>query len=230
MSLVPKKRAVLKAFAATGSLTMAAAAVGIDRSNHYQWLKQDPEYKAAFDEAVIEASGFLEDTAIERATVGWDEPVIYQGELAEEPVRDAEGRQVFVPEVDELGNPILLESGDPRLARLMKPLTVRKKSDALLQTLLKAWLPKKYRENVHVDGNISHSGLSALTDEELDRIARGGGGGAAPASDPEEQVPDVLPGDGTAQKGSVPEAPGVLPSRAKAPRKTVPRRKPRRKN
>ena len=230
MSAVPKQQAFLKAFTATGSITIAAAAVGIDRSNHYQWLKQDPEYKAAFDEAVVEASGFLEDTAIERATVGWEEPVVYQGQLAEEPVKDAEGRQIFVPEVDELGNPILLENGDPRMARLMKPLTVRKKSDALLQTLLKAWLPKKYRENVHVDGNISHSGLSALSDEELDRIARGGSGGVAPAPDAEEQVPDVLPGDGASEKGSVPEAPGVLPSGPEAPRKAVPRSKPRRKD
>lgn len=230
MSAIPKQQAFLKAFAATGSITMAAAAVGIDRSNHYHWLGNDPAYETAFAAATIEAAGHLEDTAIERATVGWEEPVVYQGMLAAEPVLDAEGRPIYVPAIGDAGEPILLEDGSPRMDRLMKPLTIRKRSDALLQTLLKAWLPKKFRENVHVDGNINHSGISALSDEELDRIARGGGGGVAAASPVEEQMAVLLPGDGSASKGVVPEAPGILQRGPKAPRKAVPRSKPRRKD
>ena len=44
------KKAMLKALEASlGIVTVAAKNAGIDRSTHYQWLKDDPEYKAAVD-------------------------------------------------------------------------------------------------------------------------------------------------------------------------------------
>jgi len=44
------KKAMLKALEASlGVVTVAAKSAGIDRSTHYQWMKDDPEYKAAVD-------------------------------------------------------------------------------------------------------------------------------------------------------------------------------------
>ena len=43
----PKQRAVLQAYATTGQIQTACAAVGVPRSTHYHWLKTDPAYEAA---------------------------------------------------------------------------------------------------------------------------------------------------------------------------------------
>jgi transposase-like protein len=182
----PKQRAFLAAFARCGSISIAARDSDVDRSSHYRWMRESADYAEAFKHATEEAAGVLEDAAIARAVEGWEEPVIYQGELAMEPVRDAEGRCVYVQAVDDQGAPLYHDSGDPRLDRLMKPLTIRKRSDALLTTLLKAWLPKKFRDNHHIEAEHTHTGLASLTDAELERIARGSSSGAAPQADRSE--------------------------------------------
>jgi hypothetical protein len=133
--MTAKQSAFLAAFKACANISKAAESVGIDRSNHYQSL-EDPEYAAAFRKAIVEAAQFLEDQAVERATDGWEEPVIWQGRVCFEPVLDLEGKPIYIPAVDDAGEPILLDNGDPRMDRLMRPLTIRKRSDALLQTLL----------------------------------------------------------------------------------------------
>ena len=195
MSAVPKKDAFLAAFKVSANLSKAADAVGIDRGLHYRWLKDDPEYAEAFEQAKIEAAQLLEDIAIARATEGLDEPIIYHGELAMEPATDAEGRQIYIPRIDAEGNPVLTEGGHQIMDRLMKPLVVRKRSDALLSQLLKAWLPVKYRENHHIDGVMeTRTGASALTDAQLERIARRGSSGTPQEAEQPQQNADLLPG------------------------------------
>lgn len=54
------KKKMLKALETTlGVVTPAAKKAGIDRSSHYKWLKEDAEYKKAYEE--------LEDVAIDFA-------------------------------------------------------------------------------------------------------------------------------------------------------------------
>ena len=44
------KKAMIEALEKTlGIVTTAAKIAGIDRSTHYEWLKNDPEYKAAVE-------------------------------------------------------------------------------------------------------------------------------------------------------------------------------------
>jgi hypothetical protein len=164
---VCKKGIFLATFAQTANITRAAMAVGIDRMMHYRWLRDDSEYAEDFKQATVAAAGLIEDKAVERAVEGWEEPVIYQGELVFR--RDPETHVVLR---DENLEPI--------------PLMVRKHSDALLTTLLKAWLSKKYRDNHHVESDVTHHGLSSMTDAELERIAIGNaatsGGGTPPAT------------------------------------------------
>lgn len=57
--LLDKKTAFLAAFVACADLTRAAATVGIDRSEHYRWLKGDPTYGARFEAARAQAQDAL---------------------------------------------------------------------------------------------------------------------------------------------------------------------------
>ena len=75
----PQKRAFLAAYAHTGRITRAAKAAQVNWRNHYNWLKSDPGYPAAFAEAQSMAGDFLEDEAIRRALEGIQKPVFYQG-------------------------------------------------------------------------------------------------------------------------------------------------------
>lgn len=57
---------VLEQFAACGRVDLACERAGVDRGNHYRWLKKYPDYKAAFNAAHEQAVDLLEDRARER--------------------------------------------------------------------------------------------------------------------------------------------------------------------
>lgn len=59
--------AFLKAYAASGSVTLAAKAAGIDRNTVYHWKRDYPEFAARFELAKEEAIGILEGTMMQRA-------------------------------------------------------------------------------------------------------------------------------------------------------------------
>jgi hypothetical protein len=65
-----KKAEFLAAYASTCSVQRAANAAGVDRQMHYRWLKSDPSYKERFAAAGELAVQYLEDVAVERATIG----------------------------------------------------------------------------------------------------------------------------------------------------------------
>lgn len=75
-----EKRAFLAAFAHCGRIRRACHAANISWKSHYLWLKDDEDYKAAFEEAKEMAGDFLEDEAIRRAVEGVQKPVFYKGE------------------------------------------------------------------------------------------------------------------------------------------------------
>ena len=79
--LTDNQRAFLKSFGVTGSITKAAEAAQVDRSQHYRWL-DDAVYSEAFDGAREEAAQTLEDEAVKRAHEGVLEPVFYKGKPA----------------------------------------------------------------------------------------------------------------------------------------------------
>lgn len=130
--MTAKQRAFLAAFAKLGNIAEACVAAATGRRSHYDWIEQ-PEYKAAFEDAKEEAADLLEGEARRRAQYGVREPVVYQGELCYEKVVD--------PETGEI-------------TRGSKPLVIRKYSDVLLIFLLKGLRPEKYRDNMHVSGSL----------------------------------------------------------------------------
>lgn len=170
-----KVRAFLAAIKVVPSITRAAKAAGIRREIHHRRYASDPVYRSAFDAAYAIGVQSVEDIAAERATEGWQEPVIYKGFAS---LRYDPETKDFVR--DEHGQPI--------------PLTITKIDNRLLVEFLRAGRPEKWRKNVHIDGNLTHHGVSSLTDAELERIARGSGGGVAPPEEDQEQDPELLPG------------------------------------
>jgi transposase-like protein len=130
-----RKRLFLDVYARTGNISAAARESGICRRTHYNWLTDDEEYQAAFEETHEAAIDLLEMEARRRAVEGIDEPVIYQGEL-------------MGAWVDEKGNTVAKDSPGARII----PLTVKRYSDTLLIFLLKAAKPDKYRERREIVG------------------------------------------------------------------------------
>ena len=77
----PQTRArVIQEFLACGRVDLACERCGVDRTMHYDWLKKDSEYKAAFDEARTHTAQMLEDEAWRRAVEGVDKPVFQGGQ------------------------------------------------------------------------------------------------------------------------------------------------------
>ena len=49
----PTKLKFLSAFCTTANITKAARLVGISTTNHYHWIKKDPDYVEAFEQAKL---------------------------------------------------------------------------------------------------------------------------------------------------------------------------------
>ena len=75
-----KKRAFLVAMSEVGNITRAAEIAEIDRGSHYNWIKEDEDYKAAFARAEVMASERLEQEARRRAVEGTLKPVFHKGQ------------------------------------------------------------------------------------------------------------------------------------------------------
>ena len=102
----PKKRAFLAAMANTANVVRAAAIAGVDRDNHYLWLKKDPDYAAAFEIAWKRGVDVLEAEAVRRAHEGVSKPIFHGGKRAVDVVqnpdgsikRDKSGKPISIPE------------------------------------------------------------------------------------------------------------------------------------
>lgn len=74
-----KKRAFIAAYAATVSVSAAAAAAKVPRTEHYRWLLTDEVYRNSWEQTQEEAAQTLEDEAVRRAKEGVKRPVLYKG-------------------------------------------------------------------------------------------------------------------------------------------------------
>lgn len=94
------------------------------------------DFHEAWDAALEIGNDYLEQEAQRRAVEGYEEPVVHKGIQAF--VRDPTTGEL---ELDAHGRPI--------------PLTIRRYSDRLLEVLLKARRPEKFRENMKIEAEIS---------------------------------------------------------------------------
>lgn len=70
----------LAKLAMCGRVTVAAAWASVDRSALYRERRANPEFAQAWDAAIEEADGVIEDEAIRRAVEGIDKPVTVAGQ------------------------------------------------------------------------------------------------------------------------------------------------------
>jgi hypothetical protein len=78
-----KKALFLDAYVEEGTILHAAKRSGIGRQTHYDWINNDPEYVARFQQAREEATQMLEREARRRAIEGTRKPVYHQGKVVD---------------------------------------------------------------------------------------------------------------------------------------------------
>jgi hypothetical protein len=76
-----RKLAFLTVYEVSGNVKHAARLAGIDRGTHYNWLKKDAAYGAAFLVAEEEASDTIRAEIWRRATHGVTKPMVSAGEI-----------------------------------------------------------------------------------------------------------------------------------------------------
>lgn len=87
--LTPKKREqFVSQLYEHGNVTLAARAVGVSRQAMYQAREQDPELRAAWEDAIESYADLLEAEADRRAVVGVRRPIVYQGEVVDVDYRE----------------------------------------------------------------------------------------------------------------------------------------------
>ena len=156
--VIGRHKAFLAAFRKCASITAAAKAAKVERSQHYIWLRERPGYREAFVEACEEAAQVLEDEAVRRAYKGVFEPNVFQGEFVYPRTRRRNK-----------------ETGKWETVTSRKPLGVLKYSDSLLMFLMRGLMPQKYRDRVSAEVTGTNGGpipleqkrLAVLTDDEL---------------------------------------------------------------
>lgn len=130
--------------------------VKIDRSNHYQWLRDDPAYVVDFAQAKIEAGQTIKDSAVHWAMVGIDEPIIYQGQFQfkERQVTLCllpDGREIRANKLPKDKSALGIVSTRTITEKYGPPLTVRRRSEGLHARVWKAFIPEDFGDRVSAE-------------------------------------------------------------------------------
>jgi hypothetical protein len=144
---VDKRGAMLAAYAECGSIRDAAAAAGIGRRQHYDWMKTDPAYFERFQEAKTHAAQTLEDDAVEWARRGVFEPNVFQG-------RFVYPQEEYVETPAVIGPRGAIREPEKRAWRDVPgapPFGTWRRSEGIMLRLLAAFMPEKYRRNASVE-------------------------------------------------------------------------------
>ena len=103
----------LNAYAATGSVTAAAKAAGIDKKLHYRRLETDAEYRKAVEALQDRVGQELEDLAVERVRDGFKRQLHWRGR----PMRSKNGHLVYETQFDTQLHVTMLKRFRPKLYR-----------------------------------------------------------------------------------------------------------------
>lgn len=149
----------LKVFSQRGNILRAAKAARVSRGRVYRFRDENPEFARRMELAKEDAGDSLIDEAVRRGRDGYEEPVIWQGQLC-------------MVAVDQSGRPC--RPDDP--GATWRPLTIIKFSDTLLIKTVQ-WLRPDLREGkLEVSGpgggaikteTVTRPDLSKLSPEEL---------------------------------------------------------------
>lgn len=150
MEFSPAKREVALSTLAQGyTIVTACEAAQVSRTTFYRTKGTDTEFAAQVEEAYIAGTAYLEDVARRRGAEGYQEPVIYQGDLQWQ--RDPKTGELLL---DERGQPL--------------PLTTTKYSDNLLMFTLKG------RDRARFGDRHSAYAMLARDDNEAEEVEMAG--------------------------------------------------------
>jgi hypothetical protein len=76
-----KQRAFLMAYVRTLGIRSAMRLSGVERQDHYFWLKTDERYAELFDQAQEMLADMFEEEVLRRAWQGHDVPITYRGDI-----------------------------------------------------------------------------------------------------------------------------------------------------
>lgn len=139
----------------TGNVSRSAQLAGVTGGAAYQKRKTDGDFAAAWDQAIEDHTDRCEEELTRRA-FGYEEPVVYQGQLTPVWQRDAHGEVIQYPVevLDSKGEVQVMRA--PRQARnadgSLRWLTVTKFSDALLLARVKAYRKRYSTERTELTG------------------------------------------------------------------------------
>lgn len=103
----------LESYAASGSVTAAAAAAGISREAHYKRLEKDAEYRKAFEGLADRVGQAIEDVLVDHAINGVKRQLHWRGK----PIKTRNGHLVYEVEYDHQLGIALAKRFRPRLYR-----------------------------------------------------------------------------------------------------------------
>jgi hypothetical protein len=157
----------LEHLARTGNVAGSARHAGIASGIAYTLRKSDADFAAAWDLAIEDHTDQCEEELTRRA-FGYEEPVVYQGQLTPVWARDAGGRVVTeaysvmgADGQEEIAHrPVQARYADGSLQWL----TVTKFSDTLLLARVKAYRKRYSTDRTEV---VSSTAIDSMTDAEL---------------------------------------------------------------
>lgn len=154
--LTGPQSAFLEAFARMGCVSYACEAAGIGRTCYYRWREESEAFRAAAEIAKEQAIDALEREARRRALDGVRRLKFDRGQVVMIPCEpgDPDGQKVADADPDR---------GTPE--QWAKPYVEHEYSDRLLEFILKAARPEKYRERVEtkVSGKVEHEHTGGVT-------------------------------------------------------------------
>jgi len=74
-----RQKAFLRAFAVSADVAASARIAGIDRTTHYDWLRKDKKYRAAFDSVFQDRTDDLKHALYLLGVEGYFKPLFYKG-------------------------------------------------------------------------------------------------------------------------------------------------------
>ena len=159
----------LSVFGVTGDVKRAATVTRIGRRRHYHWMRQDPEYRQAFEEVAEDNFRKLREKAFELAVTGWDAPVFYRGRQCGTRRRYSERLLVWLLDIyrgplaeaereftDQLRDEAIRRGfegwEEPLFYKGLQVATERRYSDRLLMAMLEIMRPDLYAGPSNVFG------------------------------------------------------------------------------